>query len=130
MNISVECPSDFGANLVQHFIGRYSRYSRYQTVFLKLQEIIGFHEKRSTHFGGCCFLFRSRRVACETVAKDFCVAGVYVCKAGRFFAGDGFSPPGVRRPAESLEHDLLSSKRAVQFAKTLPSYLLFTVFIV
>ena len=47
---------DFGANLVQHFIGRYTRYSRYrtkthdkatishditryQTVFLKLQEI-------------------------------------------------------------------------------------------
>jgi len=29
----------FGANLVQHFIGRYSRYSRYQTVFLKLKEI-------------------------------------------------------------------------------------------
>ena len=48
---------DFGANLVQHFIGRYSRYrtkshdkstishdicsfSRYQTVLLKLEEII------------------------------------------------------------------------------------------
>ena len=31
---------DFGANLVQHFIGRYSRYSRYQTVLSKLQEII------------------------------------------------------------------------------------------
>ena len=59
MNISVECPNDLGANLVQHFIGRYSRcsryrtkshdkatisnditrYSRYQTVLLKLQEI-------------------------------------------------------------------------------------------
>ena len=37
---SVECPSDFGANFVQHFIGRYSRYSRYQTVLLKLQKII------------------------------------------------------------------------------------------
>jgi hypothetical protein len=37
LNISVECPSDFGANLVQHFIGRYSRY---QTVLLKLEEII------------------------------------------------------------------------------------------
>ena len=33
-------PGDFGANLVQHFIGRYSRYSRYQTVLSKLQEII------------------------------------------------------------------------------------------
>ena len=31
---------DFGANLVQHFIGRYSRYSRYQTLLSKLQEII------------------------------------------------------------------------------------------
>ena len=34
---------DFGANLVQHFIkrySRYSRYSRYQTVLSKLQEII------------------------------------------------------------------------------------------
>ena len=58
--IGVECPCDLGANLVQHFIGRYSRYSRYrtkshdkatisnditrysryQTVLLKLQEII------------------------------------------------------------------------------------------
>ena len=33
----VKCWCDFGANLVQHFIGRYSRY---QTVFLKLEEII------------------------------------------------------------------------------------------
>ena len=30
---------DFGANLVQHFIKRYSRYSRYQTAFPKLEEI-------------------------------------------------------------------------------------------
>ena len=54
---SVECWCDLGANLVQHFIGRYSRYrtkthdkstishvfprySRYQTVLLKLKEII------------------------------------------------------------------------------------------
>ena len=57
---SVECWCDLGANLVQHFIGRYSRYSRYRTkshdkstishvfprysrypmVVLKLQEII------------------------------------------------------------------------------------------
>ena len=57
---SVECWCDFGANLVQHFMRRYSRYSRYrtkshdkatisnvfprysryQTVLLKLQEII------------------------------------------------------------------------------------------
>ena len=29
--MGVEYPSDFGANLVQHFIGRYSRYSRYRT---------------------------------------------------------------------------------------------------
>ena len=59
---SVECWCDFGANLVQHFIGRYSRYSRYrtkthdkstishditrysryQTVFLILKEIIAY----------------------------------------------------------------------------------------
>ena len=57
---SVECWCDLGANLVQHFIKRYSRYSRYrtkthdkctishvfprcsryQTVLLKLKEII------------------------------------------------------------------------------------------
>ena len=57
---SVECPCDLGANLVQHFMRRYSRYSRYrtkshdkatishditrysryQTVLLKLEEII------------------------------------------------------------------------------------------
>ena len=57
---SVECWCDFGANLVQHFMQRYSRYSRYrtkthdkatisnditrysryQTVLLKLEEII------------------------------------------------------------------------------------------
>ena len=57
---SVECWCDFGANLVQHFMRRYSRYSRYrtkshnkctishditrysryQTALLKLQEII------------------------------------------------------------------------------------------
>ena len=29
--MGVECPSDFGANLVQHFIKRYSRCSRYRT---------------------------------------------------------------------------------------------------
>ena len=29
--IGVESWCDFGANLVQHFIGRYSRYSRYRT---------------------------------------------------------------------------------------------------
>ena len=29
--IGVERWCDFGANLVQHFIGRYSRYSRYRT---------------------------------------------------------------------------------------------------
>ena len=60
---SVECWCDLGANLVQHFIKRYSRYSRYrtkshdkatishvfprysryQTVFLKLQEITSRH---------------------------------------------------------------------------------------
>ena len=58
--MGVECWCDFGANLVQHFMRRYSRYSRYrtkshdkatishdilrysryQTVLLKLQEII------------------------------------------------------------------------------------------
>jgi len=29
--IGVECWCDFGANLVQHFMLRYSRYSRYRT---------------------------------------------------------------------------------------------------
>ena len=48
---------DLGANLVHHFM---QRYSRYQTVLLKLEEIIThlglFRYKNSTHFGGCCFL--------------------------------------------------------------------------
>ena len=69
---------DFGANLVQHFIGRYSRYSRYrtkshdkatishditrysryQTVLLKLQEIIthlGLFRYKTALNRGCCF---------------------------------------------------------------------------
>ena len=50
---------DFGANLVQHFIGRYSRHSRYQTVLSKLQEIkttpYGVFQHPS-FFGGCCFV--------------------------------------------------------------------------
>ena len=44
----------FGAKLVQHFIGRYSRYSRYQTVLLKLEEIIstfGRIQKNAPFFG-------------------------------------------------------------------------------
>ena len=36
---------DFGANLVQHFMLAYSRYSRYQTVLLKLKEIISILSK-------------------------------------------------------------------------------------
>ena len=84
MNISVECPSDFGANLVQHFIKRYSRYSRYrtkshdkatishditryQTVFLKLEEIRKQHPQgvylALTVFGGCRFLIPPRTEA-------------------------------------------------------------------
>ena len=77
--IGVECWCDFGANLVQHFIGRYSRcsrnrtkthdkatishdisrYSRYQTVFLKLQEIKTlclWHSSKPTFRGGFLFL--------------------------------------------------------------------------
>ena len=62
MKYGIKCWCDFGANLVQHFMQRYSRYSRYrtkshdkatisnditrysryQTVLLKLQEIISF----------------------------------------------------------------------------------------
>ena len=55
---NIECPCDFGANLVQHFIGRYSRYSRYQTVFLKLEEISCYflYTKSSAHAG--LFVFR------------------------------------------------------------------------
>ena len=37
---SVECWCDLGANLLQHFMRRYSRYPRYQTALPKLQEII------------------------------------------------------------------------------------------
>ena len=38
--IGVKRWCDFGANLVQHFMLAYSRYSRYQTVLSKLEEII------------------------------------------------------------------------------------------
>ena len=82
--IGVECPSDFAANLVQYFIGwysrysryrtkshdkctishvfpRYSRYSRYQTVLSKLEEIIThlglFRYKQHSLFSGCCVFF-------------------------------------------------------------------------
>ena len=130
MNISVECPSDLGANLVQHFIGRYSRYSRYQTVLSKLQEIIGFFEKFSTHFGGCCFLFGIGGLRARPLLRIFSSRVSMFAKQDAFLQGMALAPPGVIRPAESLENDLLSSKKAVQFAKTLPSYLLFTVFIV
>ena len=54
--MGVECPSDFGANLVQHFIGRYSRCSRYQTVLSKLEAII------STY----CQLFQYTKKLCFT----------------------------------------------------------------
>ncbi len=81
---SVECPSDLGANLVQHFIGRYSRcsryrtkshdkatisnditrYSRYQTVLSKLEEIITAQRQ----------LFR--------YTKKLCYAGLFVLQTG------------------------------------------------
>ena len=68
---------DFGANLVQHFMQRYSRYSRYrtkshdkatishditrysryQTVLSKLQEIIILSSKLQLPFFGGCFLY-------------------------------------------------------------------------
>ena len=76
--IGVECWCDLGANLVQHFTGRYSRYSRYrtklhdkstishdisrysryQTVLLKLEEIKNNKLCFLQHlqFCGCCFL--------------------------------------------------------------------------
>ena len=53
---SVECWCDLGANLVQHFIGRYSRY---QTVLLKLEEIIthlGLFRYKTALIRGGCFL--------------------------------------------------------------------------
>ena len=76
--IGVECWCDFGANLVQHFIGRYSRYSRYrtkthdkctishvfprysryQTVLLKLEEIISTEGRNfKKHFASRGVLF-------------------------------------------------------------------------
>ena len=57
--IGIGCWCDFGANLVQHFMRRYSRYSRYQTVLLKLQEIIthlGLFRYKTALNRGCCFL--------------------------------------------------------------------------
>ena len=113
---SVECPSDFGANLVQHFMRRYSRYSRYrtkshdkatishdilrysryQTVLLKLEEII-------IYLG----LFRYTKKLC--FGRAFC-----------FLITDS-------RGRLSLQGYL---KRAVQFVKTLLSYLLFGIFMV
>ena len=82
---SVECPCDLGANLVQHFMRRYSRYSRYRTkshdkatishditrysryrtAFLKLQEIIstkGRNLQKMLRFGGAFFVISWRTV--------------------------------------------------------------------
>ena len=94
---SVECWCDFGANLVQHFMRRYSRYSRYrtkshnkctishditrysryQTALLKLEEIT----KRDTHvsfvwhpsFIGGCLSLLSRLVPRLTRAQPLSV---------------------------------------------------------
>ena len=59
---SIEWWCDFGANLKQHFIKRYSRYSRYQTVFLKLQEIISTFGRKlqKTLCQAGCFLLSLR----------------------------------------------------------------------
>ncbi len=74
---NVECWCDFGANLVQHFIKRYSRYSRYRTkthdkatishdisrysryqmAFLKLQEIIAVSLYHARHCNLQCLVF-------------------------------------------------------------------------
>ena len=66
MNISVECPSDFGANLVQHFIGQYSRYSRYQTVLSKLEEIISTFGRiqKMPNIGWAFFIISLRTMNC------------------------------------------------------------------
>ena len=100
--IGVECWCDFGANLVQHFMRRYSRYSRYctkshdkstishdisrysryQTVFLKLEEIISTEgrnlQKRfcncraffviSWSFGNAVWYREYRQISCDIVA--------------------------------------------------------------
>ena len=60
--MGVECPGDFGANLVQHFIGRYSQYSRYQTALSKLEEIINTWNSRYRPFGRYLF-FCARGIA-------------------------------------------------------------------
>ena len=63
--IGVKRWCDFGANLVQHFMRRYSRCSRYQTVLLKLQEIISTEgrnlQKCSASAGHFCYLLDELR---------------------------------------------------------------------
>ena len=48
---------DFGANLVEHFIKRYSRYSRYQTVLSKLEEIISTEGRNLQKTFSLCWTF-------------------------------------------------------------------------
>ena len=92
--IGVECPCDFGANLVQHYMRRYSRcsrnhtkthdkatishefprYSRHQTVLSKLQEISSALRRLSTntrnHYDFGCSFFLSTTILPQIL---FCI---------------------------------------------------------
>ena len=76
---------DFGANLVQHFMLRYSRYSRYQTVFLKLEEIISTlsNTKNAPIFGAFFYYLSMNRGAnydCLAASYDTLCAVMMLAK--------------------------------------------------
>ena len=79
---------------------------------------------------GAVFLFGISGLRARPLLRIFSSRVSMFARQDAFLQGIALAPPGVRRPAESIEHDLLSSKRAVQFVKTLPSYLLFGEFMV
>ena len=58
---------DFGANLVQHFMLAYSRYSRYQTVLSKLKEIISTFGRiqKMLRFFGAFFIISFDELRCN-----------------------------------------------------------------
>ena len=109
---SVECWCDLGANLVQHFIGRYSRYSRYrtkshdkatishdisrysryQTVFLKLEEIISYLIYKKLCFGRAFCQSVEKRPSRESDGGRFCVFEAKKGKKSKEIEGMVISP--------------------------------------
>ena len=127
---------DFGANLLQHFMrrySRYSRYSRYQTVLLKLKEIIThlglFRYKTALTSVGAVFCRSVSFWACRTFPSEIpsALCLTLLCSSTSLrSAQDDTTEKHEAKPSGISER----FRRAVQFVKTLPSYLLFAVFMV